>query len=109
LELDFLSYREETVASLPKVQNKDDIPEPWQNFPIGLLLQYHNLGRPSDPYEKPELLVSMCMDNRKSLRIPDKFAYIMRTGVRGRGGLSPEGSQEAETKVSQGTGGTAYV
>jgi carbonic anhydrase len=83
LELDFLSYREETLASLLKVQNKDHIPEPWQNFPIGPLLQYHNLGRPPDPCEKPELLVSMCMDNRKSLRIPDKFAYIMRTGGAG--------------------------
>jgi hypothetical protein len=67
LELDFLSYREETVASLPKVQNKDDIPEPWQNSPIGPLLQYHNLGRPPDPCEKPELLVSMCMDKQKEL------------------------------------------
>jgi len=55
------------LASLLKVQNKDHIPEPWQNFPIGPLLQYHNLGRPSDPYEKPQLLVSMCMDKQKEL------------------------------------------
>jgi len=55
------------VTSLLKVQNKDDIPEPWQNFPIGPLLQYHNLGRPPDPYEKAQLLVSMCMDKQKEL------------------------------------------
>lgn len=71
------------MASLLKVQNKDDIPEPWQNPPIGPLLQYHNLGRPPDPYEKAQLLVSMCMDNRKSLKISDKFAYIIRTGGAG--------------------------
>jgi len=43
-------------------------------------LEYHNLGRPLDSYEKARLLVGMCMDNRKRLRVPDNFAYIIRTG-----------------------------
>lgn len=33
-----------------------------------------------DSYEKARLLVGMCMDNRKRLRVPDNFAYIIRTG-----------------------------
>jgi carbonic anhydrase len=28
----------------------------------------------------PRLLVGMCMDNRKHLRIPDNFAFILRAG-----------------------------
>jgi len=43
-------------------------------------LEYHNLGRPLDSYEKARLLVGMCMENRKRLRVPDNFAHIMRTG-----------------------------
>src|SRR4030095_3347158 len=32
------------------------------------------------PYTNAELLVGMCMDNRKHLNIPDNFAFIIRTG-----------------------------
>lgn len=50
------------------------------NTPIGYLLEYHNLGHPLEPYANAQLLIGMCMDNRKHLRIPDNFAYIIRAG-----------------------------
>jgi carbonic anhydrase len=58
----------------------DDIPEIYKGTPISLLLEYHNLGRPHDNFTKADLLVGMCMDNRKKLRIPENFAFIIRSG-----------------------------
>jgi carbonic anhydrase len=58
----------------------EDIYLEYRNTPIGLLLEYHNLNRSLDSYLKAQLLVGMCMDNRKHLRIPDNFAYIIRSG-----------------------------
>jgi len=57
-----------------------DIPLEHRNTPIGLLIEYHNLDKPYDQYEKAELLVGMCMDNRKHLHIPDNFSFIIRAG-----------------------------
>ncbi|HMN50425.1 MAG TPA: carbonic anhydrase [Ignavibacteriaceae bacterium] len=62
------------------IQNKQDIPVVYQNTPIGLLLEYHNLNRDFENYSNAQLLIGMCMDNRKHLHIPDNFAYIIRTG-----------------------------
>lgn len=62
------------------IQSKDDIPEGLRGSPIGKLLEYHNLDRPFDSYTQAELLIGMCMDNRKHLHIPDNFAYILRAG-----------------------------
>lgn len=58
---------------------KDIIPEYW-NTPVSLLLEYHNLNRTLDTFTKAQILIAMCMDNRKRLRLPDNFAYIIRTG-----------------------------
>ena len=65
---------------LQTVTSKDDIPLQYRETPIGLLLEYHNLGRKLDSYTNASLLVGMCMDNRKHLHIPDNFAFIIRTG-----------------------------
>ncbi|NQU31585.1 MAG: carbonic anhydrase [Anaerolineae bacterium] len=62
------------------VSTPDGIATEYQNTPIGLLLEYHNLNRPLDIYTQAHLLIGMCMDNRKRLRIPDSFAYIIRSG-----------------------------
>lgn len=62
------------------VTTPQDIFEEYRQSPIGLLLEYHNLNRPFEKYLKAQLLIGMCMDNRKRLRIPDNFAYIIRTG-----------------------------
>ncbi|GIV96956.1 MAG: carbonic anhydrase [Herpetosiphonaceae bacterium] len=62
------------------VSQVEDIPQRYSQTPIGLLLEYHNLGREHDSYQNAQLLIGMCMDNRKHLRIPDNFAYIIRAG-----------------------------
>lgn len=68
------------MNKLLAIKTKEDIPDEYRDTPIGLLLEYHNLDRPHTPYEKAELLVGMCMDNRKHLHMPDNFAFIIRTG-----------------------------
>ena len=57
-----------------------DIPQIYLDTPIGLLLEYHNLNREFESYSSAQLLVGMCMDNRKHLHMPDNFAFIIRSG-----------------------------
>ena len=64
---------------LPVVQ-AEDIWHAYRNTPVADLLSYHNLGWPLRTYQRAELLIGMCMDHRKMLRLPDNFAYILRTG-----------------------------
>lgn len=58
----------------------DDISPEYRNTPIGLLLEYHNLDREYDTYTQAQMLIGMCMDNRKHLHIPDNFSFILRSG-----------------------------
>lgn len=62
------------------IESESDIPEGLRGTPIAKLLEYHNLDRPFESYTQAELLIGMCMDNRKHLHIPDNFAYILRAG-----------------------------
>jgi carbonic anhydrase len=64
---------------IPITTASDIYPE-YRDTAIGLLLEYHNLNRPFEPYQRAQLLIGMCMDNRKHLIIPDNFAYIIRAG-----------------------------
>ena len=68
------------MSHLIPITNREEIFPLYQGTPIGLLLEYHNLDRPLDSFEKAQLLIGMCMDNRKRLHVPDNFAYIIRTG-----------------------------
>ncbi|MCL2336816.1 MAG: carbonic anhydrase [Firmicutes bacterium] len=68
------------MAGLVPVHSVDDIFSLYRGTPVELLLRYHNLQAPLDNYSHAEMLIGMCMDNRKSLRLPDNFAYILRTG-----------------------------
>lgn len=65
---------------LEAVSKEADILPAFRGTPVADLLRYHNLGAAHREYERAELLIGMCMDNRKVLRIPDNFAYILRTG-----------------------------
>jgi carbonic anhydrase len=65
---------------LISITTLDNIPPELRQTPIGLLLEYHNLNRFYDAYSQAELLIGMCMDNRKHLHIPDNFAFIIRSG-----------------------------
>jgi carbonic anhydrase len=71
------------VNRLIAIDSAADIPRELQDGPIGRLLEYHDLERPLDsysPHAQAQLLVGMCMDYRKHLRIPENFAYIIRAG-----------------------------
>lgn len=68
------------MNKLIAITSEEDIPTDYQQTPIGLLLEYHNLNRPYKVYDKAELLIGMCMDNRKHLHIPDNYAFIIRSG-----------------------------
>ena len=68
------------MNQLQTVLMESDIPVQYRGTPIGLLLEYHNLERPYESYSNAQLLIGMCMDNRKHLHIPDNFAFIIRSG-----------------------------
>jgi carbonic anhydrase len=68
------------MHKLIPITSIDDILHEYRQTPIGLLLEYHNLNRPFETFEKAQLLVGMCMDNRKHLHMPDNFAFIIRSG-----------------------------
>lgn len=59
--------------------DKDIFPQ-YVDTPVQLLFRYHNLSIPFQKHVKPELIVGMCMDNRKQLTIPDNFAFVIRSG-----------------------------
>lgn len=65
---------------LIKITNDKQIPSIYTNTPISELISYQNLNAELKAYNSAELLIGMCMDNRKQLRIPENFAYIIRTG-----------------------------
>jgi len=68
------------MSRLVDISKPDDIYPQYQQTPIGLLLEYHNLDKRFDTYSQAKLLIGMCMDNRKHLHIPDNFAFIIRAG-----------------------------
>ena len=68
------------MKRLVSVGSRDDIFPEYKKTPIGDLFEYHNLGRSLESCENGQLLIGMCMDNRKHLRIPDNFAYVIRAG-----------------------------
>lgn len=65
---------------LTVVNSAADIPHQYRGTPIGLLVEYQNQIRAHDPCSSAQILVGMCMDNRKALNVPENFAYMLRTG-----------------------------
>jgi len=68
------------MERLIPVKAEPDILPAYRKTPIETLLAYQNLNRPHGVHDKAELLIGMCMDNRKHLRVPENFAYILRSG-----------------------------
>ena len=68
------------MKRLISINSINDILPEYRQTPIGLLIEYHNLNRFQETYDKAQLLVGMCMDNRKHLHMPDNFAFIIRSG-----------------------------
>ncbi len=68
------------LSKLIPIASKNDIPPQYQDNPIGRLLEYHNLGLQNGSYPKAQLLVGMCMDNRKHLNVPKNFTFVIRAG-----------------------------
>lgn len=67
------------MIKLIPVQKPDQILPKYRNTPIERLFLYHNLREKLPPTSvHAELLIGMCMDNRKDLIIPNEFAYIIR-------------------------------
>lgn len=62
------------------INSPSDIPAKYRGTPIDLLVQYQNHLKPHAPCTTAQILVGMCMDNRKALNVPDNFAYILRAG-----------------------------
>ena len=67
------------MAQIIPVNYVEDILPEYAGTPAGLLLEYHNLGRAKGSWAAPQLLIGMCMDSRKSLSIPNDFAFVLRT------------------------------
>ena len=69
----------EAMTEIIPVDSTDAILPEYRGTPVALLLEYHNLDRDLDRLTKPQLLIGMCMDSRKALRIPHDFAFVLRT------------------------------
>jgi carbonic anhydrase len=63
-----------------KITSVEQIPLQYRNTPIEELIKYQNLNAKLIKHETAKMLIGMCMDNRKQLRLPENFAYILRTG-----------------------------
>ena len=67
------------MPAIIPVNYRDDILPEYRGTPVEALLEYHNLGRAIGTTPAPQMLIGMCMDSRKSLRIPNDFAFVLRT------------------------------
>lgn len=76
----FMYLATKIMNTLLAVNHYSDILPQYRNTPISLLFEYHNFKIPFKIYHSAQILVGMCMDNRKYLHIPDNFAYILRSG-----------------------------
>ena len=69
-----------TGHQLAPVRTGGDVLPHYRGTAVEDLLAYHNLSCPFRSHAQAEMLIAMCMDHRKMLRIPENFAFILRTG-----------------------------
>ncbi len=68
------------MATLIPVESAEAILPQYRTTPIEALLRYHNLGEPLPPTTiKAHMLIGTCMDHREDFRVPNEFAYMIRT------------------------------
>jgi carbonic anhydrase len=67
------------MTEIIPVNFRTDILPEYRGTPAGQLLEYHNLERALGSGPGRQLLIGMCMDSRKALRIPPDFAFVLRT------------------------------
>jgi len=46
------------------VTTPEDIPYNYLGTPVEMLLEYHNLNRAHEKFDRAAMLIGMCMDNR---------------------------------------------
>ncbi len=68
------------MERLIALHSNKDIPKAYHSTPIEKLVEYHNFHHDFETYDNADLLIGMCMDNRKQLHIPQNFSFIIRTG-----------------------------
>ncbi len=68
------------MRKLKPMQSEAQIPAEVKKTPVGDLIRYQNLEVDFPTINAPQLLIGMCMDNRKKMKIPDNFAFILRVG-----------------------------
>ena len=67
------------MPSVVAVDSVLDILPAYARTPVEWLLRYHNLAEPlPPPTGRAQLLIGMCMDDRKDLVIPNEFAFVLR-------------------------------
>ena len=67
------------MPKLIDVTSEADILPAYRGTPVADLLRYHCLKAPQPARTaRPQMLIAMCIDHRKSLTIPNEFAYVIR-------------------------------
>ncbi len=64
---------------LAPVRTLSDLRPEYQQTPIADLFRYHGEGAPGRSYARPPLVLLTCMDWRITVRVPESFAYVLRT------------------------------
>jgi carbonic anhydrase len=60
------------------LHTKDAIPAEWKGTPIESFIATINYGEPIAASERPQLLIVTCIEFRFSLKIPPRYAYVIR-------------------------------
>ncbi len=68
------------MNKLLTITSNEDLPAQYRNSPIENLFCYHNLGANGVSYTRAKIIIATCMDHRVELKLPDKFAFVIRTG-----------------------------
>ncbi len=68
------------MSRLIALNKESDIPAKYMGTPVEMLIRYQNFGEAFAECTNAQILVGMCMDNRKVLKVPENFAFVLRTG-----------------------------